>query len=123
MDTATSQARTTEETKQADTIVMTSEAASKVADLLAQEEDDYYLRIAVQPGGCSGLKYAIYFDDREMDGDVVQEFGDITLKVDRMSAPYLKGTTLDWLESLEQSGFTIDNPNVTGTCACGDSFH
>jgi iron-sulfur cluster assembly accessory protein len=108
---------------EAETIVLTNKAVSKVADLLKQEDQDYYLRVAVQPGGCSGLRYAIYFDDREMDGDVVQSFGDITLKVDRLSAPYLKGASLDWLEGLEQSGFTIDNPNVSGTCACGDSFH
>jgi len=113
----------TGEAIQDETILLTAAASSKVADLLKEEEGEYYLRIAVQPGGCSGLRYAIYFDDREIDGDVVSRFGDVTVKVDRMSAPYLRGVQLDWLETLEQSGFTIENPNVQGTCACGDSFH
>lgn len=119
-----SSVRTTpaEET-QAETIMLTDKASFKVSELLKQEEGEYYLRIAVQPGGCSGLRYAIYFDDRDMDGDVVSQFGDVTVKVDRMSAPYLRGVKLDWMETLEQSGFTIENPNVQGTCACGDSFH
>ncbi len=104
--------------------LLTSTAAAKVKNLLEQEANpEYFLRIAVQPGGCSGLRYAIYFDDRKLDGDVESNFEGVTLRVDRMSAPYLKGAKLDWMESLEQSGFTIDNPNATGSCACGDSFH
>ncbi|MCA1840764.1 MAG: HesB/IscA family protein [Actinomycetota bacterium] len=106
------------------TLALTDTAAAKVAQLLeAEGEPGYFLRVAVQPGGCSGLRYAIYFDDRELDGDVSAEYGSVTVRLDRMSAPYLKGAKLDWLESLEQSGFTIDNPNTQGTCACGDSFH
>lgn len=106
------------------TLALTETAVGKVAQLLEAEANPaLYLRVAVQPGGCSGLRYAVYFDDREMEGDVVDTFEGVTLKVDRMSAPYLKGAAMDWLESLEQSGFTISNPNATGTCACGDSFH
>ncbi|MEO7804542.1 MAG: iron-sulfur cluster assembly accessory protein [Actinomycetota bacterium] len=112
------------ETTTATSLKLTDTAASKVQDLLAQEANpDYFLRIAVQPGGCSGLRYSIYFDDRKLDGDVENVYGDVVVRIDRMSSPYLKGAQLDWLESLEQSGFTIDNPNATGSCACGDSFH
>lgn len=105
-------------------IALSQGAAAKVEELLKKEEgSQFFLRIAVQPGGCSGLRYALYFDDREMEGDVVTDFGGFSIRVDRMSNPYLKGASLDWLDGLEQSGFTINNPNATGTCACGDSFH
>jgi iron-sulfur cluster assembly accessory protein len=105
-------------------IALTDAAASKVAEFLkAEDNPDFFLRVAVQPGGCSGLRYALYFDDRKLDGDEEQLFGDIAVRIDRMSAPYLRGAILDWLETLEQSGFQINNPNASGTCACGDSFH
>ena len=99
-------------------------AAAKVASLLAQEgRDDLKLRIAVQPGGCSGLKYQLYFDERDLDGDTVTEFADgVKVVVDRMSGPYLGGATIDFVDTIEKQGFTIDNPNATGSCACGDSF-
>jgi len=108
----------------ASSIALSGTAAAKVADLLAKEENpDFSLRIAVQPGGCSGLRYALYFDDRKLDGDVVTSLEGVEVRVDRMSAPYLKGAELDWMEGLEQSGFTINNPNAQGSCACGESFH
>lgn len=106
------------------TIALTDAAASKVAEFLkAEGNPEFFLRVAVQPGGCSGLRYALYFDDRKLEGDEEHLFGDIAIRVDRMSAPYLRGAILDWLEGLEQSGFQINNPNAAGTCACGDSFH
>lgn len=124
METTTNEAPRTETAAPPASVVLTDTAVSKVTELLEKEGNPaYYLRIAVQPGGCSGLRYSIYFDDRELEGDVVTRFGDVTLRVDRMSAPYLKGAVLDWMEGLEQSGFTINNPNAHGTCACGDSFH
>ena len=102
-------------------------AAAKVASLLAQEgRDDLKLRIAVQPGGCSGLRYQLYFDERDLDGDTITSFGAdgaVKVVVDRMSAPYLGGATIDFVDTIEKQGFTIDNPNATGSCACGDSFH
>ena len=125
METTTAAAPSAVETvTQPTTIALTDTAAAKVAQLLAAEnEPGYFLRVAVQPGGCSGLRYSIYFDDRQLDGDVTAEYSGVTVAVDRMSAPYLRGAKLDWMESLEQSGFTIDNPNVQGSCACGESFH
>ena len=105
-------------------IVLSETAASKVKSLLDQEgRDDLRLRIAVQPGGCSGLRYQLFFDERELEGDLVREFGGVPVVVDRMSAPYLSGATIDFVDRIDAQGFTIDNPNAGGSCACGDSFH
>src|SRR5579875_95495 len=98
-------------------VILTEAAAAKVSSLLAQEDrDDLRLRIAVQPGGCSGLRYQLYFDEREFDGDVVSTFHGVDVVTDKMSVPYLAGATIDFVD-------TIENPNATGSCACGDSFH
>jgi iron-sulfur cluster assembly accessory protein len=111
-----------EETTQG--VVLTEGAATKVKNLLEQEgRDDLALRVAVQPGGCSGLRYQLFFDERSLDGDVVQAFSGVNVVVDRMSSPYLLGATIDFVDTIERQGFTIDNPNATGSCACGDSFH
>jgi iron-sulfur cluster assembly accessory protein len=113
----------TEVTAAVDGIVLTAEAASKVKSLLEQEgRDDLALRVAVQPGGCSGLRYQLYFDDRSLDGDVVADFNGVSVVTDRMSAPYLTGATVDFVDTIEKQGFTIDNPNAGSSCACGDSF-
>ena len=105
-------------------ILLSDNAASKVAALLAQEgRDDLNLRVAVQRGGCSGLKYQLYFDDRNLEGDVVREFGNVKVITDKMSDPYLSGATIDFVDTIEKQGFTIDNPNAQGSCACGDSFN
>ena len=105
-------------------ILLTDVAASKVSALLAQEgRDDLNLRVAVQPGGCSGLKYQLYFDDRNMEGDIIREFGAVKVITDKMSDPYLAGATIDFVDTIEKQGFTIDNPNAAGSCACGDSFN
>jgi iron-sulfur cluster assembly accessory protein len=105
-------------------VVLTNVAASKVASLLEQEgRDDLRLRVAVQPGGCSGLVYQLYFDERTLDGDLLRDFDGVEVVVDRMSAPYLEGATIDFADTIEKQGFTIDNPNAQGSCACGDSFH
>ena len=105
-------------------VVLTDVAASKVRSLLEQEgRDDLRLRVAVQPGGCSGLIYQLYFDERLLDGDAVADFGGVEVVVDKMSVPYLEGATVDFADTIEKQGFTIDNPNAAGSCACGDSFH
>ena len=105
-------------------INLTSGAAEKVSALLAQEgRDDLSLRVAVQPGGCSGLRYQLYFDDRSMDGDTVASFGTVKVVTDKMSTPYLMGATIDFVDTIQKQGFTIDNPNAQGSCACGDSFN
>jgi len=105
-------------------VVLSDTAASKVKSLLEQEgRDDLQLRIAVQPGGCSGLRYQLFFDERNLDGDEVRDFGGVSVVTDRMSLPYLNGATIDFVDTIEKQGFTIDNPNAGGSCACGDPFH
>jgi len=112
------------------TVSITASAASKVTELLQREMasspeehegKEYALRVGVQPGGCAGLRYALYFDDRQLEGDEVVTHDDVTIRMDKMSAPYLRGATVDYVDGLQQSGFTIDNPNAKGSCACGDS--
>lgn len=99
-------------------------AAGKVKELLEEEgRADIALRVAVQPGGCSGLRYAMYLDDQLSDKDVTDEQFGVRVVIDKMSVPYLSEATIDFVDSLEQSGFTIDNPVAQGSCACGHSFH
>jgi iron-sulfur cluster assembly protein len=114
------------------TVMITPHAAAKVQELLERELSgapeehegkDYSLRVAVQPGGCAGLRYSLYFDDRKLDGDVVSQLHGVELRVDKMSAPYLRGAEIDYVDGLQQSGFAINNPNAKGSCACGDSAH
>jgi len=104
-------------------VALTGAAAVKVRALLDQEgRDDLRLRVAVQPGGCSGLQYQLFFDERSLDGDIELDLDGVPVVVDRMSAPYLGGATIDFTDTIEQQGFTIDNPNAGGGCACGNSF-
>jgi iron-sulfur cluster assembly accessory protein len=100
-------------------------AADMVRSLMSQEgRDDLRLRLAVQPGGCSGLIYQLYFDERVLEGDAVRGFGDgVEVVVDKMSVPYLECASIDFEDTIQKQGFTIDNPNAAGSCACGDSFH
>lgn len=104
-------------------VALSEAAQEKVRSLLAQEgRDDLRLRIAVQPGGCSGLIYQLFFDERELENDAVVDFGGVEVVVDAMSIPYLNGATIDFEDTIQKQGFTIDNPNAQGSCACGDSF-
>jgi iron-sulfur cluster assembly accessory protein len=115
------QAETAEETHG---VTLTDTAAAKARALLEQEgRDDMHLRIAVQPGGCAGLRYQLFFDERTLDGDLFRDFDGLRVAVDRMSAPYVSEAVIDFVDTIEKQGFTIDNPNATGSCACGDSFH
>jgi iron-sulfur cluster assembly accessory protein len=105
-------------------VEMTDTAAGKAKALLEQEgRTDLALRIAVQPGGCAGLRYQLFFDERSLDGDAVRDFDGLAVVVDRMSVPYLQGAKIDFTDTIEKQGFTIDNPNAGGSCACGDSFN
>ena len=102
---------------------LTETAALKVRSLLTQEgREDLRLRVAVQPGGCSGLIYQLYFDERVLDGDALVDFDGVEVVVDKMSVPYLDGATINFEDTIEKQGFTIDNPNAGSSCACGDSF-
>jgi len=105
-------------------VSLSDAAAAKVRSLLEQEgRDDLRLRLAVQPGGCSGLIYQLYFDERILDGDSRRDFEGVEVVVDKMSVPYLDGASIDFEDTIQKQGFTIDNPNAGGSCACGDSFN
>ena len=109
-------------------MILTEKAKQKVSELIGDSrlsipDREIFLRISVQPGGCSGLRYQTFFDYEKLEGDTDYNFEDFTLKLDRMSVPYLDGATLDFLDTIEKQGFTLDNPNAEGSCACGDSFN
>jgi iron-sulfur cluster assembly protein len=106
------------------TVTLTERAAEKVRDLMAQEpagEADV-LRVAIQGGGCGGFEYALGFDRGATNDDLQQEFYGVRVVVDPASAQYLRGATIDFVESLNESGFKVDNPNASGSCGCGHSF-
>ena len=113
-----------QQAEQVQTIQLSTAAAGKVKELLQQEgQPDVVLRVAVQPGGCSGLRYQMFLDDNLAETDLISEQHGVRVAVDRMSAPYLKEAKVDFVDTLEASGFTIDNPAAQSSCACGNSFH
>ena len=105
-------------------VTLTARAADKVRGLMAAEPagEAEVLRIAIQGGGCSGFEYALGFDRGAQTGDHELEFHGVTVVVDPFSAPYLQGSSIDFLEGLQESGFKIENPNATTACGCGHSF-
>jgi iron-sulfur cluster assembly accessory protein len=108
----------------AELVTLTARAAEKIRGLMTEEPagEAEVLRVAIQGGGCSGFEYALGFDRGAQSGDVELEFHDVRVVVDPFSAPYLKGSTIDFLETLQESGFKIDNPNASSSCGCGHSF-
>lgn len=105
-------------------VLLSRQAADKARTLLESEgRTDLRLRVQVSPGGCSGLIYGLYFDDRVMDGDTITDHDGLEVIIDKMSAPYLVGASIDFEDSIAKQGFQINNPNASGSCACGDSFH
>lgn len=114
----------TVEQSESTVVTLTARAAEKVGALMAEEPagEAEVLRIAVQGGGCSGFEYALGFDRGAQSGDHELEFHGVKVVVDPFSAPYLQGSTIDFLEGLKESGFKIDNPNVSTACGCGHSF-
>ncbi len=104
-------------------ITLTDTAITKVAELLEQEGNpELALRVAVRPGGCSGFSYEMFFDSDVAGDDVSSSFGSVKVVVDPASASLLQGATLDFKDGLQGAGFSIDNPNATRTCGCGNSF-
>ena len=105
-------------------VTLTERAADKVRGLMAGEPagEAEVLRVAIQGGGCSGFEYALGFDRGAQAGDHELDFYGVKVVVDPFSAPYLQGSTIDFLEGLQESGFKIDNPNVVQACGCGHSF-
>lgn len=104
-------------------VELTPTAVEKVAELIQSEDEaGLALRMAVRPGGCSGFSYEMYFDSQIDETDLVEEFGEVKVVVDPQSAEMIKGSTLDYKDGLIGAGFAIDNPNVTRSCGCGNSF-
>ncbi len=105
-------------------ISLTPVAAAKIRDLMAEEEDagGLVLRVAIQGGGCSGFQYGLGFDAGAAEGDVELSLEGIPVVVDPYSATYLRGTTIDFLNTIQEAGFKIDNPNAVSSCGCGHSF-
>jgi len=106
-------------------LVLTQSAAAKIKGLMAEEPEGEatVLRVAVQGGGCSGFEYALGFDRSAQEGDYELDSHGVTVVVDPFSAPYLRGAEIDFLETIQEAGFKINNPNATAACGCGHSFH
>ena len=103
-------------------MTLTESAATKIKQLLAEEGDVSVLRVATQGGGCSGLQYALGFDRGAQEGDLEFSMHGVDVVVDPFSAPYLQGAEIDYVDTIQSSGFAINNPNATSSCGCGHSF-
>jgi iron-sulfur cluster assembly protein/iron-sulfur cluster insertion protein len=104
-------------------VSLTDAAAAKVAEFMQQEDDPgLVLRVGVRPGGCSGFTYEMFFDSSTDDADIVNEFGGVRVAVDPQSMELLEGSTVDYRDGLQGAGFHIENPNITRSCGCGNSF-
>lgn len=102
---------------------LTPTAVNKVKTLMkAEEKPGHALRVAVKGGGCAGFEYAMTFESAPKDTDTVLEFDGLNVFVDAMSNMYLEEVEIDYLDSLQGSGFKINNPKATGSCGCGHSF-
>jgi iron-sulfur cluster assembly accessory protein len=113
------------ETQEAPPLVnLTPVAAEKIKQLLTEEPDgeSLVLRVAIQGGGCSGFQYGLGFDSGPAEGDIQLRLEGVNVVVDPFSAPYLRGSTVDFLNTIQESGFKIDNPNAVASCGCGHSF-
>src|SRR5579884_184653 len=115
-------AHTMEIKERTDELVSLTPAAAKISALMAEETDVSVLRVAIEGGGCSGFQYGLGFDRGAQEGDHEFECGGVKIVVDPFSAPYLRGATVDYLETIQESGFKIDNPNAVSSCGCGHSF-
>ncbi len=103
-------------------VSLTPAAAEKIRGLMAEETDVSVLRVAIEGGGCSGFQYGLGFDHASQEGDHEFECEGVKVVVDPFSAPYLRGARVDYLETIQESGFKIDNPNAVSSCGCGHSF-
>ena len=108
--------------EQVELVSLTPSAAAKISALMAEETDVSVLRVAIEGGGCSGFQYGLGFDRGAQEGDFTFDCEGVTVVVDPFSAPYLRGAKVDYLETIQESGFKIDNPNAISSCGCGHSF-
>jgi iron-sulfur cluster assembly protein len=106
-------------------LTLTDKAADEVRKFISAEQvpaDTAGLRVSVLPGGCSGFKYSLNIEERPLDDDMAFDVNGVRIFVDGFSAQYLAGITIDYVSSMQGSGFTFSNPNATGGCGCGSSF-
>jgi iron-sulfur cluster assembly accessory protein len=103
-------------------VSLTPAAAEKILALMSEETEVSVLRVAIEGGGCSGFQYGLGFDRGAQEGDHEFECEGVKVVVDPFSAPYLRGARVDYLETIQESGFKIDNPNAVSSCGCGHSF-
>ena len=103
-------------------MTLTESAATKIKQLLAEDEDVNVLRVAIQGGGCSGFQYGLGFDHGAQEGDLELELRGVNVVVDPFSAPYLRGAEIDYVDTIQAAGFAINNPNAVSSCGCGHSF-
>lgn len=103
-------------------VTVSERAALRISEILRQEPAGTMLRVSVEGGGCSGFQYGLGFDRGAQEGDHEFECEGVKVVVDPFSAPYLSGATVDYLETIQESGFKIDNPNAVSSCGCGHSF-
>lgn len=106
-------------------LVLTPRAVEEVHKFMAAEQvpaETAGLRVSVLPGGCSGFKYSLNIEERSLEDDAVLDVNGIRVFVDGFSLQYLNGVTVDYVTSMQGSGFTFHNPNATGGCGCGTSF-
>jgi iron-sulfur cluster assembly accessory protein len=102
---------------------VTTKAVDEIKKLLSEENiPNAFLRVRVVPGGCSGFSYEMGFDDETEDSDQLFEKEGVKVAIDELSLPYLQGAVLDYNDGLNGTGFSINNPNATGSCGCGQSF-
>jgi iron-sulfur cluster assembly protein len=103
-------------------VSLTPAAAAKVTELMQGESDVSVLRVAIEGGGCSGFQYGLGFDRGPVEGDLEFVCEGVNVVVDPFSAPYLRGASIDYLETIQEAGFKIENPNAVSSCGCGHSF-
>ncbi len=103
-------------------ITITPVAEQKIKELMAEEKDTVGLRIYVRGGGCHGYQYGMAFESKLSDDDTVIEKGGVKVILDSQSSPLLSGAEVDYVDSLQGSGFAIKNPQAKTTCGCGSSF-
>ena len=103
-------------------VTVTERAARRIGEILTGEAPGAMLRVSVEGGGCSGFQYGLGFDRGAQEGDHEFECEGVAVVVDPFSAPYLLGAQVDYLETIQESGFKIENPNATASCGCGHSF-
>ncbi len=101
---------------------LTASAATKIKSLMAEEDDVNVLRVAIEGGGCSGFQYGLGFDRGAVEGDIEFECEGVSVVIDPFSAPYLQGARVDYLETIQEAGFKVENPNAVSSCGCGHSF-